>query len=193
MPVMDGYEATQLIKTDPELRAIPVVAVTGYAMKEQREQFQALFDAYLSKPVSKHDLITTLTGFLPHTKLPAEKAEEEESIQQAPEATISGQSGLIEDLQAYSSAHTGTFPKELLNTLHNELLPIYTEISELMSVDDIIDFSETVIALGESFAIPPLRRYGDELLQHIKVFNITNVKRLLAQFSEIAEIITGSK
>ena len=32
MPVMDGYEATRRIKADPALKAIPVVAVTSYAL-----------------------------------------------------------------------------------------------------------------------------------------------------------------
>ena len=66
MPVMHGYEATQHIKADPELRTIPVVALTAHAIKEQREQFEAIFNAYLSKPISKNDLITTLVEFLPH-------------------------------------------------------------------------------------------------------------------------------
>ena len=39
MPVMDGYAATQRLKTDPELRAIPVVALTAYALKEQKEKY----------------------------------------------------------------------------------------------------------------------------------------------------------
>ena len=46
MPVMDGYGATQRIKADPDLRTIPVVALTAYAMKDQKETYQDLYDAY---------------------------------------------------------------------------------------------------------------------------------------------------
>jgi len=80
MPVMDGYEATQRIKADPELRVIPVVALTAYAVKEQVEKYQDLYDAYLSKPISKAALIATLAKFLPHTKSPGKKRGKEESI-----------------------------------------------------------------------------------------------------------------
>ncbi len=189
MPLMDGYEATQLIKADQELRAIPVVAITAYAMKAQREKYQDLYDAYLSKPVSKHDLITTLTKFLPYTILPEEKGEERGIM---PEDSTLDQRGILEELQAYST-NTGTLPQALLDMLHSDLRLKHSEVSELMSVDDIIEFSETVIALGESFAIPPLKRYGEELLRHIKVFNITKTKHLLAQFPKIVEILNNGK
>jgi len=33
MPIMDGYEATRQIKADPNLKSIPIVAVSSFAMK----------------------------------------------------------------------------------------------------------------------------------------------------------------
>ncbi len=201
MPVMDGDEVTKIIKGDQNLREIPVVALTAYAMKEQREQFQELFDAYLSKPIFKAELIATFAKFLPHTTLSAK--EEGEIAQYAVTDTLPGehgasafpgieQRGILEDLETYS-AHTETFPKEFLDTFHDDLLPKYREISEVMSIDEIIEFAEALIAAGGSFTIPPLKKYGDELLRRIKVFDITNVKHLLTQFSNIVEIIRGKE
>ena len=52
LPQVSGLEVTRWIKDDPELRAIPVVAVTAFAMKGDRERFLAAgFDGYLSKPI----------------------------------------------------------------------------------------------------------------------------------------------
>ncbi len=191
MPVMNGYEATQIIKADPQLRTIPVVAVTAYAMKGQQEQFQAMFDAYLSKPISKHELITTLTKFLPHAKLLLTKDEERgEILPEVPKGTISEKSEILEALRGYVT-QASILPQELFEKVQIELLPRNQEIRELMSVDEITRFAEDVITAGKFFTILPLKQYGEELLHSIKVFDIINMKRWLALFPEIVEIICG--
>jgi CheY-like chemotaxis protein len=60
MPLMNGIDANQIIKNTPELKNIPVVAITAHATKEEVEQYKILFDYYLTKPVSKESLIETL-------------------------------------------------------------------------------------------------------------------------------------
>lgn len=53
LPGMDGLEATRQLKADAATRAIPIVAVTAYAMKGDRERILAAgCDDYLAKPVS---------------------------------------------------------------------------------------------------------------------------------------------
>jgi two-component system cell cycle response regulator DivK len=42
MPVMDGYEATRRIKTDPALKPIPIVAVSSFGMMGDEEKARAL-------------------------------------------------------------------------------------------------------------------------------------------------------
>lgn len=52
MPLMDGYEATRVLKADPETRGIPIVAVTAHAMVTDRDAAkEAGCDDYVSKPV----------------------------------------------------------------------------------------------------------------------------------------------
>ena len=64
MPVMDGMEATRIIRE--ELRQdVPVVAMTAYAMAGDRERFlQAGMDSYISKPVDMAHLRETVTSIL---------------------------------------------------------------------------------------------------------------------------------
>ena len=57
LPRMNGLEVTRRLKRMPSLRHIPIIALTAYAMKGDREKcLGAGCDAYLSKPVSTREL-----------------------------------------------------------------------------------------------------------------------------------------
>jgi two-component system, cell cycle response regulator DivK len=61
LPEISGLEIIKWIREDDELRAIPIVAVTAFAMKGDRERIVAGgFDAYLSKPISIRNFIETV-------------------------------------------------------------------------------------------------------------------------------------
>jgi CheY-like chemotaxis protein len=57
LPGMDGLEALARLREDASTAAIPVVALTAFAMKDDRERFLAAgFHGYLEKPLSVRDL-----------------------------------------------------------------------------------------------------------------------------------------
>jgi two-component system, cell cycle response regulator DivK len=65
LPDLDGTQALRLIKADPATAAIPVVALTAFAMAEDRERALSCgFDGYLSKPISVRDLPGQVAGYL---------------------------------------------------------------------------------------------------------------------------------
>ena len=65
LPEVSGLEVTQWLKDDPDLRSIPVVAVTAFAMKGDEERIrQGGCEAYLSKPISVAKFIDTVRHFL---------------------------------------------------------------------------------------------------------------------------------
>lgn len=52
MPRLDGVAVLQQLRAEPSLATIPVIALTAYAMRGDRERFLAAgFDSYLSKPI----------------------------------------------------------------------------------------------------------------------------------------------
>ncbi|HEY0255343.1 MAG TPA: response regulator [Kofleriaceae bacterium] len=57
LPGIDGLELTRRLKADPETRAIPIVAVTAYAMKGDHEKALAAgCDDYVTKPIDTRTL-----------------------------------------------------------------------------------------------------------------------------------------
>ena len=65
LPEVSGLEVTKWLKEDPELQAIPVVAVTAFAMKGDEERIrEGGCEAYLSKPISVSKFIETIRRFL---------------------------------------------------------------------------------------------------------------------------------
>ena len=62
---MDGYEATRRIKADPALRAIPIIAVTSYALSGDEDKARdAGCDAYVAKPFSPRQLLAKIREYL---------------------------------------------------------------------------------------------------------------------------------
>jgi two-component system, cell cycle response regulator DivK len=65
LPILDGYEATRGIKRDPELKDIPIIAVTSYALSGDEERArEAGCDAYVAKPYSTRLLLAKIGQFL---------------------------------------------------------------------------------------------------------------------------------
>lgn len=66
LPGMDGYSVARTLKADPALCAIPVVAVTSYAMAGDREACLAAgAEGYLEKPIDPETFVDDVMRFLP--------------------------------------------------------------------------------------------------------------------------------
>ena len=65
LPGMSGLDVTRTLKADPGLAAIPVVAVTAFAMKGDEDRMRAGgCEAYLSKPISLAKFLETVRSFI---------------------------------------------------------------------------------------------------------------------------------
>jgi CheY-like chemotaxis protein len=65
LPIMNGWEAAQRIKTAPETSSIPVIALTAFAMSEDRQKALAVgCDEYETKPVDFPRLLAKIRALL---------------------------------------------------------------------------------------------------------------------------------
>src|SRR5207248_1036743 len=66
LPLLDGYEATRRTKSNPGLRAIPIIVVTSYALSGGEGKARAAgCDAYVTKPYSPRVLLAKIREYVP--------------------------------------------------------------------------------------------------------------------------------
>ena len=65
LPGMDGLRATRILKEDPDLMEIPVVAVTSYAMQGDDEKAtKAGCAGYITKPINTKEFLKTIEQYI---------------------------------------------------------------------------------------------------------------------------------
>jgi two-component system cell cycle response regulator DivK len=71
MPVMDGLEATRILKADATTKNIPVLALTSYAMEGDKERIlEAGCDGYLTKPIDIQEFVKEVTNLIGRAEAP---------------------------------------------------------------------------------------------------------------------------
>ncbi|MCU7836887.1 MAG: response regulator [gamma proteobacterium symbiont of Taylorina sp.] len=70
MPIMDGIEATKIIRQKEKNKTLPIIALTAHALFKDKEKcLQCGMDDYISKPIIVDDLFSKLKHWLPETQL----------------------------------------------------------------------------------------------------------------------------
>ena len=65
IPVIDGWEATQVLKHDPRTREIPIIALTAHALRSDRQRaLEVGCDGYLAKPCEPRVVVAEVQRFL---------------------------------------------------------------------------------------------------------------------------------
>ncbi len=65
LPEISGLEITKMLKADDDLRSIPVVAITAFAMKGDEQKIRnGGCDGYIAKPISVASFLQTVSRFL---------------------------------------------------------------------------------------------------------------------------------
>ncbi len=173
MPVMDGREATRLIKACEETKDIPIVAVTA-SVKDAEKECRILCDGCLRKPFRRDELIAELTRFLKHSV-------------KKPVSMNLGSSQPEENSEPDAKAIKGI--SELIQMLELEFTLRWEEINDMLIVDDANKFAVDMTHAGREYGFPLLTEYGEHLGDFVRTYDTVALKKKVAEFPKIVERI----
>ena len=176
MPVMDGVQATRILKADPLLRDIPIVIVTASAMRSEEQELKPIADGFLRKPVSRAELTSQLQHFWRcASDWPGR-------------ATGAGIDGLEETGQDLASG-TPERTAELLVALLPLEQTVWPTLAEAPVISEVLEFGETLHALAIEHGSPALLQYAQELTTRANSFELTEMENSLQHFLEVVAVL----
>jgi CheY-like chemotaxis protein len=173
MPELDGYQATVRLKASPELKHIPVIAVTASSFREEEARARKACDGFIRKPFNRAELIAELKRFLK----PAPQLEREASAPDAPASASAPPAPVSEEVL---SRRPG-----LLAALREEEQRLWPGLCKRKSMDEIEQFSLRLKERAEAGQWPSLRAYAESLEQQVQEFDLDRLPKTLQAFPSI--------
>jgi two-component system sensor histidine kinase EvgS len=170
MPVMNGWEAMRIIKKDPVLMKIPIIALTAAAFNtdEQKANNEG-FDAYMFKPVHMADLVAVLGKFIKGIHKIIEKEQIKEQVN-------------INDFVAKSK-------DELFRTIDEMLMPMWVSFGNIYSKSQVNEFASKLNEIGIRHNVQALSSYSKKLSKASGSYNIDQIKSLILDFPLLVDDI----
>ena len=173
MPVLGGVEAIKKLGLDEDTRSIPMIALTASNMKGEKEKMMDLgFSGYLTKPIDKATLYQELTKFIPHTK----------AAERSPD----------DDAGAVASINPNLL-SNVVQQLENRFQRQWTTAKNNQEFEEIANFAQQIMKLGEKNEISILKTYGENLSAHAGSFDVEKMNSTLNDYPSMVESIKTLK
>ena len=159
MPVMDGYEATEKIRKAEHQAGderTPIVALTAYAMKGDRERCLAVgMDDYITKPFSQQQLANILSEWLPDNGSPVLPEPVKETPQEGDELSTSNRidKSVLGNLSQLQQAGKPDIIERLVSVYLQSSPKVLQDILQAAESNDIEQLWQTAHSLKSSSAI----------------------------------------
>jgi signal transduction histidine kinase/ligand-binding sensor domain-containing protein/CheY-like chemotaxis protein len=181
MPELDGYEATKRLKANPELKAIPVIAVTASSFREEEARARKACDGFIRKPFNRAELIAELRRFLKLAPTPQ------------PEPVAGAQIPSRSDSTATVSSAALARRPELLQKLRHEEQTVWPRLCETKAMGEIEEFAGRLESWAQAGEWPSLAHYAARLVQQVQEFDLDRLPKTLAEFSEQVGKLTAGE
>ncbi|EKD07894.1 PAS domain-containing protein [Arthrospira platensis] len=165
MPRMDGREATQFLKHNELTSHIPIVLLTASPQHRNEQDLRQLCDGFLSKPVTKSQIVAELKKFLNHAELT-------DKIDEQPSEKVSLKPVRLTELAA---------------KLRQEVEVNLPHLQETLVAREIKQFMQNLEMLAEEHQSTVLLDYVETLKQQLQDFDWDNIPKTVAKFAEIPE------
>lgn len=170
MPLMNGYEATQKIREHPDLKHIPIIALTASVKTQEKENILTQgFDGYLSKPIDVDLLFFELSKYLTYTTVPSSSRKDEDPCS-AQVNRISIEK--IKDLSAF------------VTILKTQYIPKWHDLNGAMEMSDLEDFADNLKELAIQHNVECLITFSNQILGFIENFEVEELQSALGTFPD---------
>jgi PAS domain S-box-containing protein len=172
MPILDGFDLLNKLKSDDELKHIPVIAYSASVMKAQKDRIsKSEFAGLLIKPVQVTELYLELMNNLPYksTKAPGRE-------QSVPKMNLTKE---ISDLPG------------LIHALDTHFKDVWVTFGIRQPIGEVRDFGYQLERLGKNHNAAIIIGYGEELVGAADSFNIEAILNLIRKYHGIVESLKG--
>jgi PAS domain S-box-containing protein len=174
MPILDGFGLLKKLKSDDLLKHIPVIAYSASVMKAQKDRIrESEFTGLLIKPVQVTELYLELMNNLPYKSTKAHGTEHS-----VPDIDLFQE---ISDLPG------------LIHSLDTNIKDVWMTFQNRQPIDEILDFGNQLIKLGNDHNALVIKEYGEELVSATESFNIEAIMNLIRKYSRLVELLRGVK
>ncbi|HEY5561458.1 MAG TPA: ATP-binding protein [Clostridiaceae bacterium] len=164
MPLLDGIEASRILKGEEATKDIPIIALTASAPNLNRNEIIGKdFDGFISKPIIGSNLVKELSKFIKLIKYDMEVAVKEKEV----------------ILLDYEEEYT----KDIIIYVKEEIWPLVERLNKIVKMADINKLANMLIKLGEEKHIKVIYNYGDDLGAFAVSFDISGIKRSIKDIS----------
>ncbi len=163
----EGYEILQWIKEQKKFKNIPVVAMSTGVIKP----LDYGFNDYLSKPIKRTELISTISKYIPHRKIRISK-EKKQHFEPSAE---------IENIKTHPNYEL------IKNQLINKFLTEWKKVTRDSLSDDIEKFAKELELFSLEYNLKPVHEYANSLLEHLSSFDLTEITVGLNSFPKIIQ------
>ncbi|MCZ4695226.1 PAS domain S-box protein [Ancylomarina euxinus] len=168
MPVMDGYEATRILKNTKSTKSIPIIAISASTRKIMNgDRSKTIFDEFLMKPLDAADLFVKMKKYLNHKSVVKTVDEDADTLNIA-----------LTDEQLQNLP-------ELIATLENSFIPTYMHVSNSQMIDEIEEFGKDLQILAKNSQIKPLLNHATDICSLADNFEIEKLLKTLGEFPKI--------
>jgi len=174
MPEMNGYEATEHLKNNPNTADIPIIALTASVALNEKAKIKAHgFDACLFKPVNISELLSELSRYFKYTNKNKKVVNHQGENSNYLNINLDGITNIT----------------ELKTKLKQEIMPLWEEASIMMAMDSITKLAINLVELGKEHNIPVFIRYGKQLVENYQMFKIAEIQKALEKFPEMVKLL----
>jgi len=173
MPGIDGYEVARIIKSNPTMNHIPLIAFTASVFSAGKIHNSGHFDGVLFKPIKAFELFSLFKKFLKYSILKSEQISKPLNINQM----IALNPTIIEKLP------------EILLILNHSFLPKWKGVCDTLVLFNIETFALELKKMASDFDCKFLVNYANQILEDIEMIDLESLKENLPQFPIFLEKI----